>query len=113
MKRILSVILLLCSGVVMLAQQGLQMREVNPDYLEYISKKNSGEIESKTSEGYYLGEIPSPIIRDYSNLQVSTPKSIPTAYDLRTIEGGAYLTSVKNQGSEGACWAFATYAAVE
>ncbi len=113
MKRVLSVIILLCFGVVMIAQQGLQMREVNPDYLEYISKKNSGEIESKTSEGYYLGEIPSPIIRDYSNLQVSTPKSLPAVYDLRDVDGGAYLTPVKDQGLEGACWAFATYAAVE
>ncbi|MDD2636293.1 MAG: C1 family peptidase, partial [Bacteroidales bacterium] len=113
MKRIILVASLLCSVIIMIAQQGLQIREVNPDYLEYLNKKNTGNIQNRSAEGYYLGEIPSPIVRDYSNLQTSSPKSLPAEYDLRTVDGGAYLTPVKDQGAEGACWAFATYAAVE
>lgn len=38
---------------------------------------------------------------------------LPEAYDLRTIEGGKFISPVKNQGSEGTCWAFAAYGAVE
>jgi len=113
MKQIITAILLLCFGIVMLAQQNLQMREINPDFLEYMDRKNNGETEFRTSEGYYLGETPSPLILNFDNLQVSTTRSLPVSYDLRTISGGAYITSVKDQGEEGACWAFATYAAVE
>ncbi|MDD2636292.1 MAG: hypothetical protein PHW82_12450 [Bacteroidales bacterium] len=96
MKRIILVASLLCSVIIMIAQQGLQIREVNPDYLEYLNKKNTGNIQNKSAEGYYLGEIPSPIVRDYSNLQTSSPKSLPAEYDLSTVDGGEYITSVKN-----------------
>ena len=47
----------------------------------------------------------------YKRLNRSNPgeESLPSAYDTRD----QYQTSVKNQGKNGVCWAFATNAAVE
>lgn len=89
------------------------MQALNNEYVEYMNKKSNGEIQNVTADGYHLGEIPSPLKKNYNNLQVASPKGIPIAYDLRVVDGGAYLTPVKDQGLEGACWAFATYAAIE
>ncbi len=36
--------------------------------------------------------------------------SYPAVYDLRTLDR---VTSVKDQGSGGTCWAFATYSSLE
>jgi C1A family cysteine protease len=38
---------------------------------------------------------------------------LPARYDLRDVNGVCYVTSVKDQGRNGTCWAFSTLAAVE
>ncbi len=38
---------------------------------------------------------------------------VPSAYDLRNVNGSNYVTAVKNQGSTSLCWAFAANASVE
>ena len=38
---------------------------------------------------------------------------IPATYDLRSVGGKSYITSVKNQSPYGACWTFATMGAME
>ncbi|MDD3861075.1 MAG: C1 family peptidase, partial [Bacteroidales bacterium] len=113
MKKILFSFSLMFLTISLLAQDLPQSSPINPEFLEYMSKKNSGELLMQTEEGYYLGEIPSPFLKNFDNFVFNAPKSIPTSYDLRTENGGDWLTPVKNQGAEGACWSFATYGAVE
>lgn len=90
-----------------------QTKELNPDFVNYLYQKNNGEISNITASGHYLGEVPSPLKNSFSGFSHSGTRGLPVSYDLRTVDGGAYLTPVKNQGLEGACWAFATYAAIE
>ncbi|MGK7921294.1 MAG: pre-peptidase C-terminal domain-containing protein, partial [Trichodesmium sp.] len=45
-----------------------------------------------------------------SSFAFTTPVDLPSSFDLR--DEGA-VTSVKNQGNYGSCWAFATYASLE
>jgi C1A family cysteine protease len=87
---------------------------LNPDFINYVQAKSNNEINNQTDDGYFLGEVPSPVILDFSNLETtsSSPK-FAASYDLRSVSGGAWLSPVRDQGLEGACWAFATYGAVE
>ena len=38
---------------------------------------------------------------------------LPASYDLRDVNGVSHLTAVRDQGSTGTCWAFATVGALE
>jgi C1A family cysteine protease len=98
--------------VISIAQNQAQKAPVNPDFSAYQAMQESSRF---TSDGYPLGEIPSPTIKFFDphythNLDLS---KLGTSYDLRTVNGGNWLSPVRDQGLEGACWAFATYGAVE
>ena len=91
---------------------------VNPEFLEY--QAHHGErVYLTSSDDYFVpGVVPSPV--DFSHTKGMQIRSAdgdfqlfsiyPSSFDLRD-EGR--VSPVKNQGAEGNCWAFGTFASLE
>jgi C1A family cysteine protease len=87
----------------------------NPKFTEYKNRKPVYQTTQSPSR-HKSGFSPSPV--DLSHLKhpsvadvyTSANTSIPTSYDLRTLNR---VTPVENQGSAGVCWTFATYGSLE
>jgi S-layer protein (TIGR01567 family) len=104
----------------------IQMANLNPDFIEYISTQENDhnkvfttslEIQSSIENYYTLGSIPSPLnLSHLSSLQssdsglLSIQSTLPSSFDLRDQND---VTPVRDQGHVGACWAFATIASLE
>ena len=103
---------LFCLALPVIAQESLA--PLNPDFLEHFQRLQSLGVQRMTVEGYPLGFIPPPL--DLSHLagqpysQINRLFAAPSSYDLRTL---GKLTSVRDQGSCGSCWTFATYGSLE
>ena len=91
------------------AQEIPQDAPLNPSFVNYLNKIKSSK------EEYLKGYIPPPLKKDFTGY--NSPKSVQfdASYDLRTAGSGgtSLLTPVKNQGSCGACWTFATMGSIE
>ncbi len=87
----------------------------NPKFTKYLNNKSVHKI-AHSILGHKSGFSPSPV--DLSHLKHtsiadaygSASTSIPTSYDLRTLNR---VTPVKNQGEAGVCWTFATDGSLE
>ncbi|AKB75054.1 Cell surface protein [Methanosarcina lacustris Z-7289] len=100
-----------------LLEPAIEMAPLNPDFQE-PGKSNPDETISSSDYGHVSGPgyIPSPV--DLSGLSRHSEKlllrasgsELPSTYDLRK-EGK--VTSVKDQGQTGSCWAFSSIAALE
>ncbi len=95
------------TGEIVLTEKNKKENEpyLNPKYIEYLklSDEEKGNVEL----------IPDVYVLDYEVSNSYSTPTLPSSYDLRDIEGKNYVSSVKNQGSTGICWAFASIENVE
>ena len=93
----------------------LSLSPINRQFQEYMDLVRARKApELKTAEKYYLGLIPAPLDMSHTRGLRVIPEAkrvtYPASYDLRTL---GCLTPIKDQGSCGSCWAFATYGSLE
>jgi len=91
----------------------LNAAPVNPEFIIWQDQVAALGVKMYDEEGHAFGHIPAPL--DWSHLQsqkvtMQLLEGLPASYDLRS---DGHVTSVKDQGNCGSCWAFATYGSLE
>ena len=79
---------------------------LNPNFISYLEYKDALE-KGEDVSGISYAAIPDDTIVDYIPEEANDTLLLPENYDLRNVAGNNYITPLKNQGSEGLCWAFA------
>ncbi len=86
----------------------------NPKFISYVNDAAAGIVQQTEEGGHTLGLVPLPVnlpqVKPKPQLRAMTLVGMPSSYDLHTLNK---LTNVRDQGSCGACWAFATYGSME
>lgn len=91
------------TGEVLLTENNKESNKVylNPRYVEYLALSPEEQSE--------VAVIPNPYIVDYDIVEPEIDgATIPSSYDLRNVNGGKYITELKNQSTLGVCWSFTT-----
>lgn len=87
------------------------MAPLNEEFLKLQKAPSLAILSRYSDDGYPLGLLPSPHdVSYFKYLPEVKIAGLPSSYDLRNKNK---LTTVKNQGSCGSCWAFATYGSFE
>ncbi|MBQ9599867.1 MAG: Ig-like domain-containing protein, partial [Clostridia bacterium] len=83
---------------------------VNEDYEKFIQNKNSFKLSSLGAATPSLGSMPSIIKAGVNSVTYTEGARFPSRYNLAEM---GLVSSVKNQGEWGTCWAHAMYASLE
>lgn len=89
---------------------------LNPDFVEYVRKKASGEqVQTESYGGYTPGLIPPPVSITIANPREAKAEAalpLPATYDLRSLNR---VTAIRDQdvGNCGSCWDFAAFGSLE
>jgi C1A family cysteine protease len=85
------------------------MTAENPKFISQQDNQLSAQSEA-ANKGHKTGYKIGPVDRSHIKASSKITTSFPATYDLRTL---GKVTPVKDQGSAGTCWAFATYGSLE
>jgi C1A family cysteine protease len=111
-KLILLLTLIIAASVSLFSQNAPRRAPLNPDFVRFIDKLNSGKAPLPGTDEFGTGAIPPPgmVTFDtyFKNTKLKSTYFDPV-YDLRDY---GLLTPVKGQ-TNNACWAFATMGSVE
>ncbi len=108
----LLILLLVIGSSAALAADDSQNSGLAPESPEFAQYQESEiPIQPEPSlDGHEPGLMPAPVDLSYLSEISVGDSSAPASYDLRTLDR---VTAVKDQGSAGTCWAFASYASLE